>query len=466
MSRYLKLGKNVALLSIGNFASKILGFLLVPFYTAVLSTEEYGISDLISTTIALLSPIFTLLINEATIRFALDKNEDKKQIFTISSIVVLAGFIVMLLFSPLIRLTALREYYWYFVLYFLVSNIHTMIMQFVKGIEHMVVYTITGLLETILFIVCNLIFLLGFDMGIQGYLMAYIISSFCSSLFLFFKEKMWNYVCPIKKIDVLKVREMLRYAIPMIPNSLGWWISTSSDKYILGFFSGITAVGIYSVSYKIPSILSIVTSIFLVAWQISAVEGFGTSDFNKFYSDIYKRLVEFLAIITALLVLLAKPLGSILFSEDFFQAWLYTPVLVMAYMFSALSGFLGTVYTSSKKSERLFFSSMIGAVGNIILNIILIPFWGAMGAAVATLLSYFVMYVVRLIDTVKIMRIKRKYELEIIISIILTFEMIVVCLDLKYSLVLALFLTILLMVYLARDLKLLLNEILQKLKQK
>lgn len=101
MGQYKKLGKNVALITLGNFGSKILTFLLIPLYTAVLTTEQYGTADLMTATVNLLSPFFTLLMSEAVMRFVLDKTKDKSQIFTVGLTVTLLGFFgYVAFFSP------------------------------------------------------------------------------------------------------------------------------------------------------------------------------------------------------------------------------------------------------------------------------------------------------------------------------------------------------------------------------
>ena len=112
MNRYKKLIKNTALITVGNFASKLLTFFLLPLYTAILTTAEYGVADLMTTTVNLITPFFTLIISEAVMRFALDKECDKKQVLSIGLFVTLLGSVVMLVFSPLIRISSdLKPYY-------------------------------------------------------------------------------------------------------------------------------------------------------------------------------------------------------------------------------------------------------------------------------------------------------------------------------------------------------------------
>jgi len=443
MNQYQKLGKNIMYITIGNFASKVMSFLMIPFYTSVLTTNEYGIADLMTTTINLISPFFTALICEATIRFALDKDKDKSQVFTGSFTIVTIGFVAMTLFSPFILASNnLKKYYLLFVIYYFAVNLHNLVSQFARGIEKIALYSLSGVFQTVSFIVLNLLFLFYLKMGVIGYILSLVISNLLASIFLSIGCRLKNYLVSLKELDINLIREMLSYSIPMIPNSISWWVNNSADKYFLTFFSGVSVTGIYSVSQKIPSLFAIISTIFINAWQISAVEDFGSSKSRDFYSDIYNQYSSFIVMLASGLICITKLLASFLFSKDFFTAWVYTPILLFAFVFHSLSSFLGSIYTSSKKTRMLFISTMVGAVSNIILNLIMIPLWEGIGAAVATLSSYLIIWIIRLFDTSHIMKLTVKFKRDLISYLLITVEIIFVCLEIPYYLVLSFFIFI------------------------
>lgn len=203
---------------------------------------------------------------------------------------------------------------------------------------------------------------------------------------------------------------MFNYSGPMIPNSISWWISNSSDKYILTAFSGVTVNGIYAISYKIPSILSIITSVFSNAWILSAVEKFGSKESEDFYNDIYDKYISLSLICTSALILLGRFFALFIFANEFYEAWKYQPILIIGVAFHALSGFLGSVFSAAKKTKMLFYSTLIGALTNIVLNFVLIPVLSAYGAAIATTLSYVIVYVVRAVNSKKYIKLKMDYK--------------------------------------------------------
>lgn len=418
------------LLTVGNFASKVLSFLLVPLYTAVLTTNEYGTADLVTTSVNLIMPLFTGLIYESVLRFALDTKEDKKQIFSIGFWLTFVGSIAVIIFAQLLQFSSVfKDYVTLFILYYISLSFFNFIMQYVKGIEEVRIYSIAGVLNTFTYIFSNIVLLLFLHIGVKGYLISFIVGHTVSSLYAFGASRAYKDFISWQKVQREKVVSMLKYSLPMIPNSVSWWISNSSDKYILLLFWGTAINGLYSVAYKIPSILTIFVSIFIGAWQISAVDEFGSDASRNFFSDIHNKYEALLFTGGAALILMTKILASFLFSNDFFEAWKYTPVLIYASIFNSMASFVGSIYTSAKKTTMLFISTLLAAVINIVLNLLLIPQYSAMGAAIATLISYGVVWLVRLIDSRKIMKLSIGYKKTIIVVLVVTAEIVFVCLS-------------------------------------
>ena len=420
-----KLRNNTILMIIGSFSSKFLVFLLLPFYTHVLSTTEYGISDIVFTTANLLYPVFSFLMTESILRFSLDTNEhnDRKNIFSTAIYISGLGFIVLLLLSPIFWFIEIfKNYYVFFMLYYFSMLLYLLFSQFAKGINQVKEFSLAGILNTFLTICFNLIFLLIFDLGINGYLLAYILGSFLSALFLFIKLKYYNYLIPPKKVNKKNAKKMLAYSLPMIPNSISWWISNSSDKYMISYFCDVAVNGIYSASYKIPTLLTTFSSVFVNAWQLSAVDEFGSEQNRKFYKVVYEKYAALNIIIVTLLIALVKIISMFLFDQAYYTAWMPASILLLAYVFNTASGFLGTIYTSAKKTGNLFISTLLAAILNIVFNFILIKQIGMTGAAIATLISYFFVWLYRLINSKKIIDIQIELKSNIISYFLIILE--------------------------------------------
>ena len=160
MNKYKKLLSNTAAMTVGQFSSKILSFLLIPLYTSILSTEEYGIYDIIVTTVTLLTPFLTLVISEAILRFAIDNDYDNRYVLTIGVTLVVLGSGVLILLSPIFSfIGSIAKYRIWIVVFFFVMNLHTVLIQFLKGINKVTQYSIMGVISTMTTLSLNIYFL-------------------------------------------------------------------------------------------------------------------------------------------------------------------------------------------------------------------------------------------------------------------------------------------------------------------
>jgi Membrane protein involved in the export of O-antigen and teichoic acid len=397
MNKYKKLLSDTGLFAISNFASKLITFLLLPLYTSKLTTNEYGISDFIFNTINLLFPILTLAITEATLRFAFEKNVKKNEVLAISLFLILLNALILISISPFIsKINETISNYWaFFILMYIGIVLNTCFSNYLRGCNKIKQFAIQGIFQTIIIVVLNIIFLLVFNMGLNGYLIATIGGFYFSLIFIIIYGDIWKELRHFK-LNLNLIKEMLKYSIPMIPALIAWWMIMAVDRYIIIANLGLADSGLYSVAYKIPSILTAFTLIFTQAWQVSAIPNFGERDNADFFSKTYRYFNVISILICSILILLAEFLGKILFANNYFIAWTFVPFLLIAFVFSGLSGFLATIFVSAKKTNILFVSTCIGALIDLFLNIFFIKFFGLMGAAFITMLSFMIMWLIRL----------------------------------------------------------------------
>lgn len=406
MSKYKRLAKNIFMLLAGNFVARIIGFFMVPLYTTILSTSDYGVADLVTNIVFIVLPIFSLLMEEAVMRFSLDKGENKEKIFYISLKLSTIGFLCFICISPVLFLFKnIKEYYWYIVVYYIVTWLYNLILNYIKGLDRIGMITIAGILHTFIYFTLNIFFLVVLKIGVHGYLLSIILSNFIVICFLAYSSGIHKKRFNFKTTDWVLAKKMVNYSTPMIPNYILWWINNAADRFLITFFCGIAINGIYSVAYKIPSLLSSVTAIFSSAWQISSVDDFGSEESINFYNKVYSFYSGILLIGGSILILFSKFLAYILYAKNFFEAWKITPILILAYIFSALAQYLNSIFSASKKTKKMMYSSFLGALVNIVLNLILIPKFLGIGAAIATLIGYMVIWTVNMQNTKTILKI-------------------------------------------------------------
>ena len=457
--------KNLATIFVGSIATKLVAFFLVPLYTSILSNDEYGSVDLTITTASLVLPLFTGVIFEALLRFSLDDKQNKKIVFSAAIYIDIIGIFVFLIFSPLALIyPPLGAYYLYFVLYFISIVINDTVLYFARGLNRIKEYTFASILQTTLLCVFNIIFLVVFKWGITGYFISYIMSSFFASVFLWFILRMYSYIISPKNISKQTAKEMLSYSLPMIPNTISWWVSNSSDRFFIIEMCSVAANGIYAVAYKIPTIISLGTSIFNTAWQITAVEDYNNNESKKNFSKMCFDYYSIVFISGSCVVFFTRILSKILFKHSFFDAWIYVPILVVAACFHSFSTFIGSVFTTIKKTKYMSYTTIVGAVTNIILNFVLIKFLGPIGAAIATLISYMVVYIFRFYFAQKIYYYKIDVINDVLCTLLILFQMIIVCLNLAYSYYFSAFIVFAIILFRRKSLKNLCSAFINKFK--
>lgn len=405
MDKYKKLLSNAVILAVGTFSSKLLVFLLMPLYTHVLVREEFGSVDLIVQACNLLAPLVTVGIVNSIVRFGLDRAYHKSDVFTTGLCTTLVGFLVLLAFWSLLdNVPFLGGNMVLIYLFLLMSNLRSLCSQFTRARGFVRLYAIDGIISTATTVIFNVLYLLVFKWGITGYILAIVSADFLSVLFLFASARLHQYI-NFSKLDRTVVRAMIRYAIPMIPATLFWWLTNVSDRYIVAWHLGTDVNGLFAISYKIPTIVTLVANIFLDAWQMSAVTENDSAQREDFFSKVFGSYQAVLFAAASGLILFTKLITKLLVAPDYYESWRYVPFLVVAMAYSCMATFLGTVYVVEKKSLNSLLTTAVGAGVNVTLNIIMIPMYGVNGAAFATFLSYLLVVMLRAADTHRFIRI-------------------------------------------------------------
>ncbi|MDO4189843.1 MAG: polysaccharide biosynthesis C-terminal domain-containing protein, partial [Lachnospiraceae bacterium] len=330
-------------------------------------------------------------------------------------LLVLAPFSV-----PILNLfDAYRDYAIYFMFYIITRGISQIFLVSLKGQEKLKKYTLGNILHTLLIAGFNFVFLLGLHMGIAGYFLAYILSDVIISLY---GIKYSNVLQNLKgsNFDKTLFHKMIKYSAVLIPTTFMWWIMNFLDRVMVTEMIGQSANGIYAVSYKIPTILSSVSSVFMQAWLFSAIKNNESEDNTKYTNKVFNALAVILTGTSIIILTFVRQFFKIYVSAEYYTAWEYVPTLMIGHVFLTLSTFISTSYNVNKDSKGHLRSASIGAFANLILNFMLIPRIGVRGAAIATTISYITVFIYRLFDTQKYLKIKitPKFIINIILVLI------------------------------------------------
>ncbi|WP_191560022.1 lipopolysaccharide biosynthesis protein [Metabacillus idriensis] len=407
-NRYKKLFNNSLIFSIGDIGSKGITLLLVPLYTFHLTQSEYGTIDLIQVMINLLIPILSLSIFEAVLRYVMDK-EDTSSVFTNCFFITFVSSMLITLVFTIIYLLTGNDILPYVCIILILHLFQSLYSQFIRGIGKVKVFAINGILLAFTIAIMNVVFIACLKLGIEGYLLSTVIGLVVSLLYINLNVNTLKYI-KLSSFSMKMSKKLLNYSLPLMPNSIMWWIINASSRYFILLFAGTSFNGLFAVASKIPSVLSIFNSIFFKAWQLSAIEEYESSNKSTFYSTIFNYYQQFLFIVMGVILLFLKPIFEIAIGSDFYRAWEYVPFLLIAILFSSFSSFLGANYIASKETKGVFKSSIIGGVTNVTLNLITIPLFGVIGASFSSMISFLVMTIIRWHDTKKYIRLEYKYK--------------------------------------------------------
>ena len=422
--KYRELTKNTFLFSISAFGTKAIAFFLVPLYTFVLSTEEYGNVDILNNAIYLLVPLLTLNIQDAVLRFTLDKDFQPEnvisscvQIISISSCLLA----IVLFVIKITELVSIKWNYWgYLVLSYPLAALLNSFSMYLRSRNKVAEVVVCGFLTGLFNLSLNLVFLLVLKLGVTGYLLASLFSSIFGVCYYLFAGQIYQEITIKVKKDILHA--MICYSSPLAINSVAWWLNDASDRYILTFLCGAAANGVYAVAYKIPLVLTTLQGIFYNAWSVSAIKEFDEQDSDGFVGNIYS-LYNSVSLIGCSILLLCNPfLARMLYAKDFFEAWHYVPALLVGAMFNGLALFEGCLYTAVKKTRSVTLTTITGAFVNTILNIAMIPYMGAYGAAIATLVGYLVVWITRTFFLNEFIKMKVAWSSHIICAILIIIQ--------------------------------------------
>lgn len=426
-NREKALAKNTFIIAIGTFLPKFTTLITLPILTTYLTKAEYGTFDYLSTLISLALPIATLKIEAAAFRFLIECRDNREDSATIISniyffIVPISFLVVTILFVIYSSLGVITRIL--LCIYFLLDIVYSATQQIVRGLSKNAFYSISAIIYSIINMGMIVLMVSDFQLGLDGVLVSALVALLISIVILFISTKILSYVS-IKSFSKVRLKEMIGYSWPMIPNSLSSWIVNLSDRIIVTAILGVEVNSVYAVANKIPNLFATLQGTFIFAWQENASLSVGDDDTSEYYSrmfdNIYTILVGALACLVGITPILFKVLINVQYKEAYYQM----PLLFGGMLFSAMSAFMGGIYVAHMKTKSVGITTMLAAIFKLIINFVLINRLGLFAASLSTFVSYLFLVVYRMIDVQKFQPVKYNYAKIIITMMFLVAFMVV-----------------------------------------
>ena len=427
MNKKKQLAKNTIIIFFGKVCTQLISFFLLPLYTGYLNTSQYGKVDLITTYVTLLVPLITLELEMSIFRWLVDsrgKEKDEEKLISNNFYILTIGLTIFTIIYIIVTSFWHIEFRWLILIDIIVCTLSGNFLQVARGFGRTLDYSISCIITGVTTIISNIVLIVFLGLRADGMIISMALANGLCSLYLFLRMKLYNKI-NFKLRDTKLIKEMNKYSIPLIPNGVSWWIVNVSDRSIISIVLGSAANGLYAVSNKFPTILSSLLGIFNLSWSESAALHINAPDRDEFFSSVCNTIVKLFTSLGVGMIACMPFVFPILINYKYDEAFYYIPFLVLGSVFNVLICLYSGIYIAKKLTKQAATTSVIGAVINILVNIVLIKYIGLYAAALSTTLSYFVMMVYRHIDLKKY--IKLKFEKNLLIKTILIYSLAIIC---------------------------------------
>lgn len=405
---------NTITLLIGKFSTQFVSFLLIPLYTRFLIASDYGFIDLIQTYITLFVPIFTLKLDSATFRFLIDcrkdgKEKERNEIVTNVLAIIFFLAIIVLVGMFLLRRIIKINYYGVVCCNIFVLMISNILLQFLRGLGKNKHYSISTILMSLATLISNFVLIIVFKFNASSILISSTIANVIGIIYISIVLRLHQFI-DVKLINKKKINDLLFYSLPMIPNQLSWWIVNISDRTIITHFINTAANAVYTVSCKFSNIVNTVFAIFSTSWQETASLHIKDKNSEEFLSDMMNSIFILFASFSIIMMAMIPFVFDLMVGESYRVGFNYIPILLLGNIFNILVSLLGGVYIALKMVKQVANTTIISAILNILINLLLIKKFGLYAASVSTLIAYLIMAIYRYIDIKKYLKIKLNFK--------------------------------------------------------
>lgn len=426
MSREKKLAKNTIIITIGKICTQLITFFLLPLYTGILSTEEYGTVDLLNTLVSLLLPIVTFQVEQAVFRELIEvrgKKDKESRIISSAVITVIFQCIVYLVIFALIS-PFINNHYKFFLATNVVANIFlSLLLQIARGFGDNKKYAFASFISALSTIIFNVLFLAVIKLGANGMLLGTMLGQIVATIYLFISLKLYKYL-KVKDYKKDVIKDLWKYSLPLIPNAISWWIFNASDRVIASAFLGVNQNGILAASLKFSAVFITFYNIFNMSWTESISIAIKDADISDYFNRMFNIVLRLFTAMAVGMITCMPFIFPIMINEKFSAGYGLVPISIIGSLFNVVVGLISVIYVAEKNTKAIASTSIVSAVINIIVHLVLIRFIGLYAAVISTFVAFFVMSIYRLMDASKRyfkIKIDMKFIIQSLIALIFVF---------------------------------------------
>lgn len=392
----------------GNVLSKLIGFFLLPLYTGKIPPDQFGMYDLIVTVISLTVPVVFFQIWDGMFRFAFEKHEqdEKYRVISNSFSVWVLGFVI---YSPIFLMMYKALHFEFILLIFIYGISVALQYQYLfiaRAFLRNKLFVMSGLINSLIIAITNIILILKFNMGIEALYIASILGCIAQILIIeIVLHPLKNFHLHDIKID--KIKEMLKFSVPLCIATVLYWFLGGYTKIVISQQLGTYANGLYAVAYKFTSMMTLLITVFQYAWNEMAYLMVKDDNRTIKYGKSVEYIFKVIMLGSGVFMLFTKLIFPYFIDSAYHDALMIVPLSLLGVAVNAFGCFIDTIFMAEKQTRWIFKTTIIGAVINIAALWIFTPVWGLKGAIGAlclafTVLAFFRIYVLGKIFAIKL----------------------------------------------------------------
>lgn len=398
MSRGKDLIKNTGILMIAKISTQFVSFILLPLYTALLTTSEYGEIDIYTSLTMIVIPFLTLQLEMGLFRFFITEKSEgcKKQIISTSFSIIASILIFASLVYSCLAIALNLKYGQYIYFYYISMTISIVLLQVCRAYGDSVAYGTASFISSALAVCLNVLFIAGLHWKVEGILLSSTLAQTMSAVYILARTRVFRYF-DVKCFNWEIGKRLLGYSVPLVFNQISSWTINYSDRLIILTAWGTSANGIYSLANKFSNITNTFFNVFNVAWTENVVRCMADKDSTEYINRMFVLIYNlYFAVITGIVNLLPF-MFNIMVNKNYNDAYGHIPILLLATFFSGIAATIGSVYIAYSKTKEVSITTIAVGVCNIVVHLFLLKTCGLYAASISTLVSFALLFLYRYI---------------------------------------------------------------------
>lgn len=400
----MELLKKLIQFAMGNGIVMILGFISSPIITSIIDTDNMGKFSMFNTLIPLLTYVALLGINQSYVRYYYDETEEcrgrlLRQCIKMVSLSIGAVSVVILIFYKQISTYLIGEASMTValmaVIFLIINAISTFAFLEIRMKQKAKLYSSLCIVLKLGYLGGIGIFYAIFRNSYITLVLATILGTLISVLLsLWIERKVWFGKFKAVAIKTTN-KSILKYGMPFIFSMTITWVFQSIDKITIRGFTGYSEVGLYTGAMLIVNLLNSLQGTFTTFWTPVAYKHYTDDPEDKDFFIRINEIVSVVMLVGAVGLIMVKDVIILILGESYRSAVFIFPYLVFMPIMNCISETTVMGINFKKKSKNHIYIALISAISNLLGNIILVPRFGATGAAISTGLSYVIFFIAR-----------------------------------------------------------------------